>query len=122
MIDKKYIYEYKGKKHGVNPAFVRKQNISDETLKQIIMLHKIRLRMHELVEKSDDKDELRTLSNSLIDLELNLQDLWGFDRDIRFYKFWNVSKCTCAKMDNEDMYPIGPYWYSGDCPLHGSDE
>lgn len=55
-------------------------------------------------------------------IEFKLQELWGFDKDIKFHRFWLAPKCTCAIVDNEDAYPSGYYYINADCPLHGNGE
>ena len=53
------------------------------------------------------------------ELELLLQQNWGFPESINYHKFWNRPKCTCVKMDNDDAYPVGYYSINMHCPLHG---
>jgi hypothetical protein len=50
--------------------------------------------------------------------EYKLQDLWGFERDPNFHKFWEMDGCTCPTMDNRDAYPYQQI-VDGRCPLHG---
>lgn len=121
MTDKyaKYTYKHNDQTYGINPVLAERQNVSDDVLKNIIMFHRIRLRMHDYIEKTDDREKLRVINHSLVNLEFKLQDLWGFERNIDYYRFWYVPKCTCPKMDNDDNYPLGMYYRSKDCPLHG---
>jgi len=51
--------------------------------------------------------------------EYRLQELWGFPKDPNYHKFWEMSGCTCPKIDNEDSYPTGFYIHTQNCPLHG---
>ena len=53
------------------------------------------------------------------ELELALQDLWGFEYDPNRIKWWKYPRCTCPKLDNEDAYPAGYYITNDDCPIHG---
>ena len=57
--------------------------------------------------------------NLYTEIEFELQDAWGFGRDIKFHKFWDRPHCACAKMDNEDNYPSGFYYFLSGCTLHG---
>lgn len=53
------------------------------------------------------------------ELQLALQDLWGFDYDPNYIRWWNYPRCTCPKLDNEFAYPTGNYVHNEKCPIHG---
>jgi hypothetical protein len=67
----------------------------------------------------DDSAILHEYARWITDIEFTLQELWNFEKNINFHKFWETPKCRCAKMDNDDNYPYGYYSISGGCPLHG---
>lgn len=48
-----------------------------------------------------------------------LQSLWGFKQHGEYHKFWELPKCICPKIDNEDRYPSesGDYWHTENCPV-----
>ena len=66
-----------------------------------------------------DRRIAKSLYETWFNLELALQELWGFEYDPNYIKTWNYPHCTCPKMDNEDAYPTGHYLYSVGCPIHG---
>jgi hypothetical protein len=103
----------------MNYYLARAKGLSHATIVEIENLHKVReeleeLRVHKLIPKSEF--QLRWTQN-----EFNLQRLWGFTEDSRLHAFWRSPRCTCPKLDNEDLYGVGYYVQSGDCPLHGEE-
>lgn len=57
----------------------------------------------------------------LEELEFDMQEAWGFDKDSKMHTWWLKPKsCTCPKLDNAD-----PVYYgkgkiiNSSCPLHG---
>ena len=52
--------------------------------------------------------------------EIALQEIWGFDYDPNYIKFWHFPFCECPKLDNEDSYPHGYFVLSSNCKIHGA--
>lgn len=70
--------------------------------------------------KATDK-WIKTVNALLEDLEYQMQEVWGFERNANYHTWWLKPKhCKCPKMDNTD-----PCYYgrgkiiTEDCPLHG---
>ena len=104
-----------------NPKLVVKQNISAEDVEKINDLHEIREKFHAILkylEASCYDDLVYEIGQFLFKIEEELQRLWKFEVNPNYYKFWQLHACTCPIMDNEDNYPYGPYYVSGDCRLH----
>jgi hypothetical protein len=53
------------------------------------------------------------------DLEFKIQEAWGFTKDSKFHRFWEMPHCSCPKLDNADSWPTGIYTYNLDCKIHG---
>lgn len=55
-------------------------------------------------------------------LESQLQRLWGFPQDERFfyYEFW-IDGCTCPKLDNEDAKGTKYRFFNTVCPIHNKE-
>lgn len=106
----------------LNPRLIEKQNLNSETVLSIVGLHEKKLSVFEEMKATDDSVKLRELASLITDIEFKLQDLWGFQRNADFHRFWEVPKCICPKLDNEDRWglPVGRY-YNKDCPVHGFD-
>jgi hypothetical protein len=102
----------------VNPKMLDKQNAWDK-LGAIKLLHVLRHVLHQDMEKINDPVELHKHWQSCIQIELELQDLWGFERNVNFIQFWKVPKCSCPVYDNMDNYPTGPYVIDLGCLVHG---
>lgn len=106
----------------INLRLARKQELSDETIYKIMMLQEARDDIHKamtLIGDTGEKELLQHFKEMLPAIETTLQKLWKFDIDPNFYKFWNVPCCMCPDMDNNDNFPIGPYYVNLDCPIHG---
>jgi len=119
----KFNITYKNKVVGrINSALVEKQNLSDVTLDEIKFKHGVKRFLMDLLAGINIKNNpkrVKILQNGIMNIEYELQDLWGFPRDIKFHKFWELPQCRCPKMDNEDSYPSGYYVINELCPLHG---
>lgn len=119
----KYAIERDGEvKHYVNPTLCQNRNIDDATLEEIKALHHEREDLFDLMRAMDPETDQRELSECGAEfhrIEYELQDLWGFGRNHRFHKFWDIPHCQCPKMDNNDNYPHGVYVYNLSCPVHG---
>lgn len=101
-----------------NPELVHRQGIDEEAVGNINHLHIIRKILHESLHNGNLKPSL-SLGKFLGDIESQLQELWKFDINPNFYKYWYVPTCRCPKMDNNDNFPHGYYITQNDCPLHG---
>ena len=111
--------------HLLNANLVQKQSVSSENLKKIIKLHQDRYEIFHLMNAMDpetDKEELQECYKELTELEFNLQELWGFEKDKMYHRFWNQPHCSCPSMDNDESYPYGPYYISKGCYHYLPDE
>ena len=111
---------YDGSYIVLNSSLVCKQGVYDN-LENIKKIHYEKSVIHDIMENTDDVGELRLYSYLLTELEFELQELWGFPRDSKYHRFWNIPKCTCPKMDNEDFYPSKHCYMDLECPIHGKD-
>lgn len=103
----------------INPTLIKRQNIDSDGLKLIKELHKIKYTVLKQMEETDDSDKLKELANNITDIECKLQKTWKFPVNTDYHRFWDVPKCECPKMDNEDSYPSGHYVINQKCPVHG---
>jgi hypothetical protein len=104
-----------------NINLVKQLQISDKNIKKINNLHEFRNSIFRLMEKTGDKCDLRYYNEVLTHLEYRLQELWGFEKDSNFHRFWDRPHCTCPKMDNDDRFPTGHYVTNLTCLLHGGE-
>lgn len=109
----KYKWEYNGVVGYVNPHLCKRLKISDNTLEKIKGCQAFREMLSQISVTTSEG-----ILEEFHDNEFELQRLWGFSENKDYHRFWDLSGCSCPVIDNEDAYPIGPYWYSGDCKLH----
>ena len=103
----------------INKELAEDRGLSEETIKKIEELHHQRYTIFKVSEEMADDDSQQKLFSDWMNIERELQDLWGFDRDDNMIKFWTFPACSCPQMDNNDAYPYGYYVYSGACVIHG---
>jgi hypothetical protein len=116
---KKYEIKYKTVVMYLNKKLISKQNCEDN----LVLLkkhHKERLKIEFKMGQCSDKNKLKKLYMDWFNNELILQELWKFEKDTRYFKFWTVPHCSCPKLDNIDAYPYMQI-YSTDCPIHGEE-
>jgi hypothetical protein len=121
MIDEKYIVRDENGEvvSVVSDTLAEQRNISDESLERIKKLHLKRFQVKEEMTKTCDHSRLGMFANMIKDIEFELQDLWGFERDYSMHDWFDVPKCTCPKMDNRERKGTGYQIISLDCPIHG---
>ena len=95
------------------------KGLSDETIAKIVSRHVEKLRVYEKMKKAEDNSTLRFLAAMVKEIEFELQDLWGFDRDETFHEWYLVPGCTCPKIVNRERRGTKYQIYSNDCPIHG---
>ena len=104
----------------LNERMILQQNLSESEVAEILRLHEykltVRARMRAL---PSDNPKIKAYAKDLEQIEFLLQDAWKFERNINYHKFWEVTHCTCPKMDNDDVWPSGHYVRNFECPVHG---
>ena len=105
---------HNGKEHMMlNKSLLDQQNCW-ENLEWIKELHGLRLVLEGQLAEEATPEGL----GEWTDIQLLLQEAWGFPVDDKFHRFWDMKGCLCPKMDNNDAYPAGHYVISSDCPVH----
>lgn len=111
--------------HGGKESLVLNKALLDQqlawhNLDLIKSLHKERFILEDEMYATDDPDLLYLLDKLYTEIEFELQDAWGFERNTKFHKFWQRPKCRCPVMDNEDRWNGSEYRViNSKCPLHG---
>lgn len=103
----------------VNFKLAEERNISERNQRYISALHTARECIFRDSQHTTDKQAQKKLYKSWVAIENLLQELWEFDVDDSYIKFWEFPACTCQVIDNAENYPSGPYYYISDCPVHG---
>lgn len=104
----------------INEQLANQRNISPQAREEINLLHEMRTAVHNLLSEGQIVPS-RTVAIKLQEIEIHLQQLWGFPENIAMYKFWWVPTCVCPKHDNDDVHPSGYYTRNLGCPLHGGN-
>lgn len=102
----------------LNPRLIAKQGLDMSQVNHIKALHMSQLALLENLENNFVDPRVAGMEWS--NIQFNLQKAWGFNENSNFHRFWELPKCTCPKMDNEDRFPMGPYIHDAACPIHGN--
>jgi len=108
-----------GKREIVLSQGFLKANDAMENLEDLKDCYSQKLGIYNSIDEEKDPKKLKELARQLTNLENEIQELFNFEPNVKFHRFWESPKCSCAKMDNQDRWPTGSYVISGDCPLHG---
>jgi hypothetical protein len=114
-----------GKLLSLNNRMISERGLTVDDIKQLIKLHTEKEWLYEKMrglnpDNSEDLDILLSSASVCTVIEFMLQDVWKFERDIRFHKFWETPHCACPKLDNMDAWGTGYYIIENRCPIHGS--
>ena len=97
----------------LNKQLLKKQNINEETEKQLLATHEA---LYELKQNPENYDNVLEL---VTELEYHLQGLWGFPKDSKFHTHqFEVKTCICPWMDNLERAGTGLFIYNTECPIH----
>lgn len=113
---------HEGKEHMMlNKSLMDQQNCWTN-LKLLKELHSKRLHVEDEMAEIDPfldlPDAIKSLCNQWTDIQYQLQKAWGFSKNSKMHRFWDIPACKCPKMDNDDAYPSGYYVTVEDCKLH----
>ena len=103
----------------LNDSLVHDKGVSASKVEAIKQVHQLKNVIFTMADNTDNIDALRMLANMYTNIEFQLQDLWGFHKNIDFHSFWKFPKCTCPQLDNEDALGTEYHVYNADCPIHG---
>ena len=107
----------------LTPAFAIKQGVTYNDLRRLKVIHRRRYRLFDKIKAEDDPKRLKKLAEKITDIDFDLQEAWGFERDEKFHTWWyRLPKCICPKIDNRDCVGTVLRYTSHDCPLHGLDD
>jgi len=114
--DKKLIAKYGKYSCVINSHLLDRQN-AWKKLNTIKKLHVEKMKVFEKMEICKEL-ELPGYAKNIEDIEFKLQKVWGFPQDINFHRWFDVPKCICPKMDNEDFSGTKFRSYNLKCPVH----
>ena len=82
---------------------------------------RIKFELYDKMDEHDNPKRLRDFAKQIKENEFEIQELFNFDRNYAFHRWWEVPKCTCPTMDNQDWWGNDRCYISGDCPIHGGE-
>ena len=105
----------------LNPKLVNQQQLTDEDIDKLEMLHHIKKCMHS-ISIEDLPIPPKGYVKAMEDLEYQMQELWGFERNSAYHQHWfRDPKCSCPTLDNLDLIGIDRRIKSLSCNLHGDN-
>lgn len=102
----------------VNLSLAKKYGLSRDSVIMISSLYQQRQVIFEALQSGQFKPSKR-LNSMLESIEESLQLQWFNKVDMKYYRFWDIPKCVCPKVDNTERYPYGNYIISENCKFHG---
>ena len=103
----------------LNPFLIEQKKLTQEQVDIIKNLHIEKDALFDLIESTEITDDNRgEFLAKLEDVEYRLQESWGFPRNSAYFKHWLSPKCSCPRIDNEDMHPSNYKYYNSECELH----
>ena len=105
--------------YGLNTRLAERQKLTAEDIELLKLSHIMRDLIFKAMEATDDRDTLRKLAQRFETLEYMQQELWGFEKDKRFHRWFEVPKCSCPKLDNQDWIGSDHDIVSLNCIIHG---
>lgn len=112
-------FEYKKNLGYINGKLLMGMKISKLTANAIKRAHIVKLKLFDQMEATTNQTKLKELAFFVEINEFTLQELWGFNRDKNWHKWFNVPKCTCPKMDNRERLGTDYTIINSNCPVHG---
>lgn len=104
----------------LSKSFLDMQNCW-ENLDKIKELFEWKYEIYEAMENTDDKDLLKLYAHMVTQNEFDIQVLFKFEPNPNYHRFWELPKCTCPKLDNQDRLGTISYLISTSCPIHGGN-
>ena len=104
----------------LNPSLFYKNGLNENDLDVLKKLHCDMYAVHLAMEATNDKSELHRLAKEVEQLEFALQKAWKFAPSSRMHRWFEVPKCSCAKLDNMERLGTGYRIITESCPVHGN--
>ncbi len=113
------VITYKGQKVRLNHRLIVQKELTDTEVEAILALHKRRIDIEDLMMASHDVGELGILNDQWLEVQYQLQEAWKFEFNPDFVRWFDVPRCSCAKLDNAEALGTPYHIYNQECPIHG---
>ena len=100
----------------LNPRVIKNIHQFEQLKPVYIKLFKI----FEKMENEPNPIKLYWLNKDIEPLEFEMQKYFGFFVNRNFHRYWyKCPKCTCPRLDNEDVRGTDMRYYNTECIIHG---
>lgn len=103
----------------LNKRFIDQQ-VCWTNLNLIKSLFKIKFSIYTRMNRSSKLDTIRAQAAEATEIEFQIQEAFNFPRNAAFHRFWEMPKCECPVMDNQDYWGSDQSIHTSNCPIHGS--
>ena len=105
----------------LNDRLLKSQDIDNDTTIKLLDGHSRRIEVLDKMDAchEDDVASLKFYATIITNIDFELQELWGFKRNIDMHRWWEIPHCQCPAMDNQDAYGTKYNYYNEMCPIHG---
>jgi hypothetical protein len=120
MFEDPLVVYYKGKPAlKLNKSLIDAQQIDDEGIEDIKILHCIRLYIEEQMQAQTKPEYIKEWYKLWVENQYQLQAAWGFPQDANFHPSHRLHHCACPVMDNDERLGTPYRVTNSDCILHG---
>jgi hypothetical protein len=103
----------------LNKRWIKDKGIDESGVAKLEKIHAKRINLFNRIEKETDNEKLYEMAKEIDEIDFELQDGWGFDRDKRYHTWWyRMPKCKCPVMDNQELVGTEMRIIDSSCPLH----
>lgn len=107
-----------GKTTVLNKRLMVQQCCTEDDMTALLVSHVLRASVFEAMNRTDDPHELQRYDRVYKHLQRAQQELWKFQQNDNYLRFWDVPKCGCPKMDNDDAVGTPYKITSAACVIH----
>jgi len=105
----------------LNKHFIEKQDAMDN-LDDLKSCYRQKLEIYNSIIVDNDPKQFKEFARLLTNLENEIQELFNFEPNVNFHRFWETPKCECPKLDNEDCHGVGIKYINPKCKFHGEED
>ena len=116
MIDPSY--EFEGATYYLNDYLIEKQGLTEEEVDVIKGLHIERLMTEKYMETLFNREEIQSWYKVWVQIQYELQASWKFPKNADYHPSHRLSKCVCAKLDNDEKLGTPYRVLTKGCPIH----
>lgn len=103
----------------LNPNLIKKNGLNESEVAQLKLLHCKLYTVHLSMEAVDDPIQLHHYAMLVEQYEYDLQKVWHFAKSRMMHRWFDVPKCLCPKLDNEERLGTKYRIIVATCPVHG---